>query len=864
MAKTINTPDLSSIFQALSTPYIVFAANDPEFTIIEENDAHAKIAMVDRSSTLNTPLLEAFPDTSTQYLEEGKSELLESIRKVIRTGQPDAMPRLNYDLKDQKGAMQKRYWSVTHYPIIDDSGNVVAVYQETKDITHEITIEDRLEKAEHQLDQVLASSLIGTWFWDIKKELVTTDTNLARMFGIDAEVASKGLPLKEFTDAIHQDDRSRVEASINEALQTGNAYEEEYRTHASNGNMHWVMARGYVEYDNAKEPESFTGVMIDISDRKKAEEAVGQSENRLKFMADSMPQLVWVTRPDGYHEYYNQQWYEYTGTKPGSTQGDGWNNLFHPDDQKRARELWQKSLATGEAYEIEYRLYHAKSKSYRWVIGRALPYRDESGEIVKWYGTCTDIDEQKRGAQIQTFLADLSKELSTSLDYHKMLKRVTELAIPTFADWCSVDLYDEEKGFEQVSISHSDPKKISEAKKYRELNPLELDQPTGIPNILRTGKTEFYPLINDELLEKYINDDEKLAYMKSFNLHSIIVAPLSIGDSVQGGITFISSDSGRYYSENDVVLAEEIGSRISLAITNSKLFTESQEDLAYRHKLQKELVTEKQKLESRVKERTEQLQLTNHGLREEIAKRRTIEKELKLNSEELARSNKELEDFAYVASHDLQEPLRKIQAFGDLLQSEYSEALGEGGAYVERMNAAAIRMSTLIQDLLAFSRVATTNNKLQNIDLNEIVDDVLIDLESRLEDVNGKVKRQDLPQVLADPTHMRQLFQNLISNGLKFHKSDVPPVITIKAKEVDSFIEFTIKDNGIGFDEKYLDRIFSVFQRLHGREKYEGTGIGLAVCRKIVERYGGSITAKSINHNGATFYIRLPKSKERV
>lgn len=585
---------------------------------------------------------------------------------------------------------------------------------------------------------------------------------------------------------------------------------------------------------------------------------------RLQFMADAMPQLVWITRSDGYHEYYNQQWYDYTGTKSGETDGEGWRELLHPDDRDRAWKIWHHSLKSSEPYEVQYRLYHAPSETYRWVIGRALPFRDKTGAIVKWYGTCTDIHEQKHSAEIQRFLADVSKQLAASLDYTLMLKQITKLCVPVVADWCTIDLYSEERGFEQVSVAHADMKKVKVARDYRKHNPVDINNPTGLPNVIRTGKSEFYPHISNEMLEQYIEDETTLAFMKSLNLHSIIIAPIRISDEVVGGMSFISSDSGRYYTQADLEMVEELVARISLSMTNSKLYEEAQADLKKRQELEKELRLEQQKLESRVKERTRQLEITNEGLHNEITKRQQVEKALQVYGEDLARSNAELEDFAYVASHDLQEPLRKIQAFSDLLVTEYGDSLGEGSAYIERMQAAAQRMSILIQDLLAFSRVSTKPSAPKPVNLKEIVDDVLLDLEMRIKEVGGRVEVGKLPVVKADPTHMRQLFQNLIGNALKFHKADGLPIVTVSAKSVGGkWHEIRVVDNGIGFDEKYLEKIFAVFQRLHGRSTYDGTGIGLAVCRKIVERYGGTITAESAKNQGATFIVRLPKVKEK-
>ena len=251
---------------------------------------------------------------------------------------------------------------------------------------------------------------------------------------------------------------------------------------------------------------------------------------------------------------------------------------------------------------------------------------------------------------------------------------------------------------------------------------------------------------------------------------------------------------------------------------------------------------------------------TSARLAEEASVRARAERELAAQAAELERSNRELEQFAYVASHDLQEPLRKIQAFSDLLENVAAEGLGERGRdYVGRMRQAAHRMQTLIEDLLAFSRVSRTGTRQVPVDLMQVAREVLTDLEGRVESTGGRVELEPLPVVLADPVQMRQLLQNLVANALKFHRPGVPPRVRVWAEPgADGGVQLRVRDNGIGFDERYLDRIFNPFQRLHGRDGYEGTGIGLAICRRIAEHHRGSITARSTPGQGSTFEVALP------
>lgn len=256
------------------------------------------------------------------------------------------------------------------------------------------------------------------------------------------------------------------------------------------------------------------------------------------------------------------------------------------------------------------------------------------------------------------------------------------------------------------------------------------------------------------------------------------------------------------------------------------------------------------------------------GIVHDITYQKMAEEKLRRYATELERSNRDLQDFAYVSSHDLQEPLRKIQAFGDRLRSKESAHLSDQGKeYIDRMLNAASRMQHLINDLLSFSRVTTQAQSFVWTDLRAILEGVLSDLEVSIEKSGARIEVSPLPSLEAEPTQMRQLFQNLIANALKFRKADTPPLIKVYARQHqrkahltstpgDETVEVFVEDNGIGFDEKYLDRIFNVFQRLEG-QKYEGSGIGLALCRKIAVGHGGNITARSQPGQGAAFVVTL-------
>jgi len=711
---TEHSIDYAQLFRSLGDAYIVFATDDPHFTIIEENEAHEKIALADRKTSIGKTVFDVFPDTSDQYVKTGVSQLLESFRKVIRTGKPDKMPHLKYDVPGKNGTFAQKYWSLTHYPVKDDAGNVIAVCQATEDITEALHTKEELERTQSQLNQTLSGAAIGTWMWDIKQNLVYMDKNFAHLFGgVDLKKAKAGLPPTAMLASVHPDDQDRVQLESYAALKKDKPFESEYRTIDADGEVHWVLARGIIEHDDTGEAVRFPGVVIDITERKTAE-----------------------------------------------------NNL--------------------------------------------------------------------------NFLTRASTQFSASMDYRQTLHNIASVVVPHLADWCSIDMLDADGQLEQVVVIHKDPKKVAWAKALRaKQGPPDMSTPTGVPHVIRTGEPELWPIITDEMLVASARDEKELKLIRSVGFSSVIVVPMKIDDHVIGALSMVATESRLHYKPIDLEAATALANRAALAVYNANLYRAAQKELEEREWLQQQLETANNILESRVRERTEQLQSTNKNLE---------------------RSNQELQDFAYVASHDLQEPLRKIQAFSNLLESEYADQLGEGKDYVERMRNAAARMGTLIEDLLSFSRVTTKPRVDVDVPLNKIVEGVMSDLESRIEETGGKMIVGKLPTVKADPTHMRQLFQNLIGNALKFHKPDTAPVVNVSCKDThQTFYEIKVTDNGIGFDQKYVDRIFAVFQRLHDRDSYDGTGIGLAVCRKIVERYGGTITAKSTKHKGATFVIRLPK-----
>ncbi|MBE7183080.1 MAG: PAS domain-containing protein [Methylobacterium mesophilicum] len=290
-------------------------------------------------------------------------------------------------------------------PLLGADGEPFGVLVIVAETTAQVITRRALARSQEQLSFAFdASGIVGSWDWSVAEDRVKADARFAELYGVDREAAREGVPIDTFMEGIHADDRAMVAEAIRRAVAGGDELRVEYRISSPGGGARWVLALGRVARDETGAPRRLPGIVLDISDRRTQEALLAASEAKFRAIADSMPQMVWSTQADGFHDYYNARWYEFTGMPEGSTDGEEWNGMFHPDDQARAWEVWRHSLETGEPYEIEYRLRH-HSGEYRWTLGRALPIRDDRGRIVRWMGTCTDIHETKIAAEEREVVA---------------------------------------------------------------------------------------------------------------------------------------------------------------------------------------------------------------------------------------------------------------------------------------------------------------------------------------------------------------------------------------------------------------------------------------------------------------------------
>ncbi|MFZ0929530.1 MAG: PAS domain S-box protein [Syntrophobacteraceae bacterium] len=480
--------------------------------------------------------------------------------------------------------------------------------------------------------------------WQLEGCIESWNKGAEELYGCSEEEAV-GQVTHDLLKTIHPEPWPQIEAKLRERK----FWEGELKHHTREGQEVIISARHQL-VRGADGVERVLETNRDITERKQAEEALRESEERFRVMANSIPQLAWIAKADRYIYSYNQRWYEYTGTTPKQMEGWGWQSVHDPDALPGVLERWKESIASGEPFDMVFPLRGADG-NFRQFLTRIEPVKNADGDLIQWCGTNTDITERKQ--------------------------------------------------------------------------------------------------MEDELRK------------------------------ARNG------------------------------------------------------------LELRVAERTS---------------------ELKAYMTKLEQSNQTLQDFASIASHDMKEPLRKVISFGNMLRQKSGESLGQSGNdYLNRMLNATERMQSLLTGLLDYSRVATASEPFEQVHLSDLIGEVLSDLEVRIVKTGDEVHVETLPVISADPTQMRQLFQNLIGNALKFHKPGEKPMVQVRSvSKTDSGCQIIVEDNGIGFEERYLERIFAPFQRLHGRSEYEGTGMGLAICKKIVERHRGNITARSTPGVGASFIIQLP------
>jgi PAS domain S-box-containing protein len=486
----------------------------------------------------------------------------------------------------------------------------------------------------------------------------------------------------------------------------------------------------------------------------------GPNTQLFRSMFDLMPGLAWTASADGYIDFYNKGWYDYTGRTPEAMLGWGLKEVF-----PNVFERWKQSIESGQPFEMEYQLLGADQSS-KWFLSRVNPMHDSQGKITRWVAIGTDIDASKRFAdELQEKVSERTKEL-VLVNSELMVSQQKFLAI----------------------FDHS----------FQATGLLDAN---GILLAANQTGLKYLGITADRVIGKPFWETDWWAH-----------SPL-LQARLKAGVE--SAAKGQFVLDFSLKPIFDDAGKVVLIIPEARDITERK-----RHEEEREELTVK-----------------------------------------IARSNKDLQQFAYVASHDLQEPLRTVSSFCDLLKQDSSGKLSTSSEkYLEAILVGAARMQQLVKDLLLYSRLEHQGKPLVPIDSTLALKQATYALQTAIDESGVQVTHDPLPAVKGDVVQLSLLFQNLIFNAIKFH-SDKPPTIHVSAQRKDGFWQFAVSDNGIGIDPKYAERIFVIFKQLHPRSKYSGTGIGLAVCKRIVERHGGEITVESKIGQGATFLFTIPSAE---
>jgi PAS domain S-box-containing protein len=603
---------------------------------------------------------------------------------------------------------------------------------------------------------------------------------------------------EELLKRIHPDDMVLRDKVFEDAFQTG-SLRTETRIIWEDGSVHWVESKGKVCYDEMGAPTRVVGTIRDITAEKSFQGKILQREQRFRLLADSMPQMVWTGDADGAFNYFNYAVYNFMGLSLAEMTKESWIEAIHPEEQEKYLKKWRYSTRSGEGFVFEHR-FRRHDGEYRWQLTRAFPQRDDAGQIHMWVGTTTDIQEQKMLAEeLEKKILERTRELEELNERLTRSEQRYHLMIGEVQDYAIYYLNHE-------GIVENWNKGAEKIKGYT------AEEIVGKSFSVFYTERDLATNLPKRLLEKAVREgkakDEGLRVRKDKSLFWASIV-----------ITAIHDQAGNL-----------IG------------FSKVTHDLS-----------EKKRAEDRLKLYAAKLEEKNR---------------------ELEKMNAELQSFAYISSHDLQEPLRKIQTFASRIQEKEYDLLSETGRdYFSRMKASAKRMQTLIQDLLAYSRTSTSERVFVDTDLNTMVDELRSDFKEQLAEKNVTIQAGNMCHVKVIPFQFRQLLDNLISNAIKFSRPDTLPVIRIESEMRDGsglhnktlspgdrYCHLSISDNGIGFDPRYKERVFEVFQRLHGKSEYSGTGIGLAIVKKIVENHNGLIEVHSEPGKGTCFDIYIPAS----
>ena len=652
---------------------------------------------------------------------------------------------------------------------------------------------------EATLDLIFEKAPIGMMVNNEDGQLLRANQAFCELVGY----SESELKTKSYADFTHPDDIHK-NLAYGEQLRLGeiDQFQMEKRYMHRNGDVITVFLQvARLQRDEEGHSREVAQV-VNISKRKKMEEELLAQQHLLQGIIDNNSSLIYVKDMNGRYLMANKAYYAFLGKTESELLSQTDHMLFPKEIADTFFENDQMVLAAGTAVQIEEVVN--EPDGLHTYLSVKFPLYDQDGKSHAIAGISTDITTRKKNEEAllhTTRQLQTIRQMGLELTSQLDFETLAELIITKVALLVNGDI-----GGIYIHLPATQELKIVATNSHHRLPAgATIPDTEGVAgHVWTTGKAI--------IIENYSEWNGRSAnWVDVIGERSIMSVPIVWQEQKQGVINIVAATNTAFTQDDaDVLLL--FAANAAIALYNAKLH-----------------------------------------------------EELQKHTKELERSNRELKLFAYAASHDLQEPLRKIRTFSDRLQTRFEGQLDDRGqTYLTRMETAAARMQTLIEALLSFSRVTTDSNSYKPTNLNNVLQESLEDLETKIEETGAQITiDESLPIIEADPTQIRQLFQNLISNALKFQPPQGTPQITISARllpdeQYPNFCEIDICDNGIGIEAEYESRIFGMFQRLHSRQQFDGTGLGLAICQRIVERHHGMILVQSQLGEGSQFTIQLP------
>ena len=530
------------------------------------------------------------------------------------------------------------------------------------------------------------------------------------------------------------------------------------------------------------------------------------TEDPYRFLAEALPQMVWIATTENRIVYINAHWRDYTGLTLEQTQAGGWSAMIHPDDLAHAVGQAATGLASDGIYKAEYRLRRASDGAWRWHLACARLVHTPDG-AAWWLGTALDIDDRKRIEEERTralaeqqdieqkllLLVEASSALIASTDPDRILKTILDLA----REFVGADAY-------------------GVWRKEGETLRWNMVASDGLPEGYSASVTGAQLLPHAPLPIEDVENEPLVAHRvevyRKEGIRSMLTVPLVIRGRTQGTITFYYRSPHRF-TEIEARVAGGLANLAAAALGTAELYRESQQ----------------------------------------------AQEALRRSVDDLKRVNDDLNQFAWSASHDLQEPLRMVAIYNEMLVHEYAEKLDDNALQYIGFSVQGVRqMEMLIRDILAYATAATVIAQPESAtSMVHALEKVRVNLEAAIVEAGAEIDAVELPDLMVHEVHLVQLLQNVVGNAIKYRSAESPR-IRIRSQREGAFWRIFVQDNGIGIAPDYREQIFRIFSRLHTNTEYPGTGVGLAICQKIVQRYGGAISVDSEEGEGSTFVFTLP------